>query len=77
MISDIILDRNGPFPHDTGEPCNFGSRLVKNSYQTAHQITGCGKSRPLTTAELQRAMRLYVSVFNEIFGRIRHEKQEY
>ena len=71
VVSDLVLDRRGPFPHDPIESCSFGNARVKSTYQTAHQIAACGRSRPLSSVELRRAIALYGSVLREVFASIR------
>ena len=72
VISDLMLDIDGPRPQDGNELCNFGSPRVKSSYEAAHEITATRQLRPLSPAEMQRAMALYIAVFNEIFGSMEH-----
>ena len=77
VISDLLLDHNGPPSGNLGHPCNFGSPLVKSSYQAAHEITASGKSRPLSPDEMKEAMALYVTVFDRVFGRNTNGHEEH
>ena len=73
VVSDMLLDRSSPFLHDSNAACEFEIGQVKRSYRTAHEITAGGKSRPLSERELQDAMALYASVFDQFRGVIAHK----